>query len=196
MDFDKIRPAVEEIRLSDESAARILEACKNKKRKKDRSYLLPVAVAAAIAVVALSPSFFINIIGAKSADNAECEVADRVPENGYGIIADEEKNYYYANSLNGGQSQSAGVCEPVESEIYAFIPSEISSLVSEEEYEEFLSQSDLTKGMLVVQFVEYFGIAKEDFDAVNKDENDNKFFDSEIIYTFDRELIDSFYGVK
>ncbi len=196
MDFEKIRPAVEEIQLSDSQAAHILEICKDKKRKKNHNYWIPVATAAAVAVIALSPSFFINIIGAKSANDAECAVEDYVAENGSGILADEEKPYYSDNSLNEIQSQSAGICEFFEPKIYALIPSQFSSLVSEKEYDEFLSQTDLTKGMLIVQFVEYFGISKEEFDAVNKDENGKEIFNSDIVYTFDREFIDKYYGVN
>ena len=65
-----------------------------------------------------------------------------------------------------------------------------------EEYDEFLAQADLTKGMLIVQFVEYFGITREEFDAANKDENSKEIFNADIVYTFDKELIDEYYGVK
>ena len=197
MDFEKIRTAVEEINLSDSQTADILEICKNKKRKKNHNYRLPVAVAAAIALVALSPSFFINIIGAKSANDAECPENYYAAENGSGILADAEEDYYYsADSSSSDAKGSQGICQFFEPQIYALIPRQFSSLVGEKEYDEFLAQSDLTKGMIIVQFVEYFGITRDEFDAANKDENGEEIFNADIVYTFNRELIDEYYGVK
>lgn len=196
MDFERIRPAVEEINLSDSQATHILEICKDKKRKKNHNYWIPVATAAAIAVIALSPSFFINIIGAKSANDAECPEKYYYAENGNGILADVEDYYYSDNSSSSDTKASQGVCQFFKPQIYALVPRQFSSLVGEKEYDEFLAQSDLTKGMIIVQFVEYFGITREEFDAANKDENGEEIFNADIIYTFDREQIDEYYGVK
>lgn len=187
MDFEKIKPAVEEITMSDEQKTRLLEICNSKKRRNTKKYWIPVAAAAAIAVLALSPSFFINIIGAKAESEADCAVENQMPENGYGMLADADIYYSNDSSSNENLKQSSAPCEIIG--IYAVIPSEFSSLVSEEEYEEFLLQADLSKGMLIVQFVEYFGISKEEFEAADVD----GIFDSDIIFTFDRELIDERY---
>jgi hypothetical protein len=182
MDFEKIKPAVEEIVMSDEQTAHLLEICKEEKRRSTKKYWIPVAAAAAIAVLVLSPSFYVNIVGAKAESEADCAV----PENGYGIIADAD--IYYSNEESAENlKQSSAPCETIG--IYGTIPSEFSSLVSEREYGEFLSQLHLSNGMAILQFVEYFGISKEEFEAADVD----GIFDSEIIFTFDRELIDEYY---
>lgn len=186
MDFEKIKPAVEEITMSDEQKTRLLEICNSKNRRNTKKYWIPVAAAAAIAVLVLSPSFYVNIVGAKAESEADCAVQNEMPENGYGMLADEEI-YYNDSSSSENLKQSSAPCETIG--IYAVIPSEFSSLVSEEEYEEFLLQADLSKGMLILQFVEYFGISKEEFEAADVD----GIFDSDIIFTFDRELIDARY---
>ena len=186
MDFEKIKPAVEEIVMSDEQTAHLLEICKEEKRKSTKKYWIPVAAAAAIAVLVLSPSFFINIVGAKAESEADCAVQNEVLENGYGIIADAD--IYYSNEESAENlKQSSAPCEIIG--IYAVIPSEFSSLVSEEEFEDFTAQLNLSNGMAILQFVEYFGISKEEFEAADVD----GIFDSDIIFTFDRELIDEYY---
>ena len=187
MNFEKIKPAVEEITMSDEQTSHLLEICKAEKRRSTKKYWIPVAAAAAITVLVLSPSFFINIVGAKAESEADSAVQNEMPENGYGILTDEDIFYSNDSSLNENLKQSSAPCETIG--IYGTIPSEFSSLVSEREYGEFLSQLHLSNGMAILQFVEYFGISKEEFEKADVD----GIFDSEIIFTFDRELIDEYY---
>ncbi|MEE1012572.1 MAG: hypothetical protein U0L11_11135, partial [Acutalibacteraceae bacterium] len=81
MDFDKIRPAVEEIALDDIQKAKILNSCKNKKRKFNYKPIVGiVASAAVITLVLASPGFLFRASEADEspedffADRAENEI--------------------------------------------------------------------------------------------------------------------------
>ncbi len=195
MDFEKIRPAVEEIALDDIQKAQILNACKNKKRKFNYKPLVGIAAAAAITVALFSPGF---IFKASEAEN----IASDSAENGkgsYELYADQEM--YINDSLT--VSADIPLFEAKEFyELYSIVPYEFSSLVSEEEYKEWSAAVTADGGMAMAQFVLDFNIPREDFETANNLYKERTFahmadyavdFDADIIYSFDREQIDSFY---
>lgn len=199
MDFDKIRPAVEEIALDDIQKAQILNACKNKKRKFNYKPLVGIAAAVAITVVLFSPSFLFR--ASKSSEN-ENMAADSA-ENGkgsYELFADQE--IAVDNSLTVTAADIPLFEADGFKEIYAVIPLEFSSLVNIDEYEKWSETLTADGGMAMAQFVLDFNISREDFEAANKLYNERTFinvsdtaayFDADVIYSFDREQIDSFY---
>ena len=71
MDFEKIKPAVEEIALDDIQKARILNACKKQKRKFNFKPIVGIAAAAAVITLVLaSPGFLFR---ASKADDEALE---------------------------------------------------------------------------------------------------------------------------
>lgn len=220
MDFEKLKPAAEEIKLSEIQQERIIEACgKHKKKSFNYKLWIPVAAAAMFAVVIFSPGFIFR--AGKSADNA-------APESGNGIhyndVADEEDIYIIedclADSMASVQNQSATVETKAlfdsgeYRKIYSVIPSQFIWIVDYEEYKNWEKNVDSSDGMAMLQFVEHFGITREDFDSANasyeayinstgeralhrkpesKDEEESEVFDAEIIYSFDKEKIDEYY---
>lgn len=205
MDFDKIRPAVEEISLSDEQAAKILDACKAKRHKK-RNVWIPVAAAVACAVIVFSPTVFIGMRGANSA-------ADSAAEADGALFDTAENNYFYNDTENGkgfytAQSAVQDTAETIFEcagfrRIYGIVPPEFARLADAEEYENWRISVNPSNGMAIVQFVEYFGISREDFDRANSeysvsfaDGTTEEAFNADIIYTFDKEIIDRYYSEK
>lgn len=199
MDFNKIKTAVDEIKLSDSFKEEIINSCSGKKRKFNYKPLAAVAAAAAVIVILISPGFLFQA--------SMKESGNMMPDN---IAGDFE--YYAADSAAGMEQQIENSsshsyiplfdAESFE-EVYAIIPSEFSSLVNEDEFEEWKLTVKAENGMAMMQFVEHFGISEEAFDTANKEYNktnyidikkNNNYFDREIIYSFDRELIDSFYS--
>ncbi len=217
MDFEKIKPAVEEINLSEIQQERIIVACENHKKKRFNYKLwIPVAAAAVFTLVIFSPGFIFR--ASKSADN----MASAESGNGFGYLADsyvgkvnDEEIMYNAAEEDciSVQNQSAAIGSSVlfdsgiYREIYSVIPSEFIGLVDSEEYKKWKISVDASGGMAMLQFVEHFGISREDFDAANEayaaSQNEFKFssdnpqkteiFNADIIYTFDRETIDHYY---
>ena len=220
MDFERIKPAAEEIKLSEIQQERIISACENHKKKKFNYKLwISVAAAAMFAVVIFSPGFIFRA-GSKEADMA-------APESGNGIYnyyAYEENmcvvEDYLQDSVVSVQNQSATVESKAlfdsgeYRKIYSVIPSQFIWLVDYEEYENWKKTVDAADGMAMLQFVEHFGITREDFDSANasyeayinstgesalrrkpesKDEEESEVFDAEIIYSFDKEKIDEYY---
>ena len=213
MDFEKIKPAVEEIALSEIQQERIIAACE-KHKKKSFNYKLWIPVAAAVfTIVIFSPGFIFR--ASKSADNMAS------PESGNGLVnfandalCDEEIMYDAPEEeFVSVQNQSATVeVKPlfdsgIYREIYSVIPSQFAWLVDADEYEEWEKSVSQSDGMAMLQFVEYFGISREEFDIANEAyeayinetkmsaENPQKteIFNADIIYTFNREEIDHYY---
>lgn len=198
MDFDKIKPAVDEIALDDIQKAQILNACKNKKRKFNYKPLVGIAAAVAITVALFSPGFFFR--ASKSSEN-ENMAADSA-ENGkgsYELYADQDiaVNDSLTTSADIPLFEAEGFYE-----LYSIVPYEFSSLVSEKEYNIWKANVTADGGMAMAQFVLDFNISREDFEAANKLYNERTFinasdsaayFDADVIYSFDREQIDSFY---
>lgn len=217
MDFEKIKPAVEEIVLSEIQQKRIIEACE-KQKKKSFNYKLwiPVAAAAVFTIVIFSPGFIFR--ASKSADNMA------LPESGNGFVnfADSINDAVYDKEILydaaeeecvSVQNQSLTVDSEIlfdsgiYREIYSVIPSQFIRLVDSEEYEKWKKSVSFSGGMAMLQFVEHFGISREEFDIANEDykayisemkmsaENPQKaeVFNADIIYTFNREEIDHYY---
>lgn len=218
MDFEKIKPAVEEIELSEIQQARIIEACERHK-KKSFNYKLWIPVAAALIVVIFSPGFVFRA-GSKASDMA-------APENGKGFYyndADEQEVYvaedYLADGIVSVQSQTVTVevkslfNSGVYREIYSVIPSQFAWLVDSVEYKKWEKTVNASGGMAMLQFVEYFGITREEFESANeayeayinstgeiaigrkpenKAEEKSEIFNAEIIFSFDKEKINEYY---
>ncbi len=218
MDFERIKPAVEEIKLSEIRQERIIEACE-KHKKKSFNYKLWIPVAAAVfAVVIFSPGFIFRA-GSKAADMAS-------PENGKGFYnyADDQEVYiveeYLADGVVSLQNQSIAVetkalfNSGVYRKIYSVIPSQFVWLVDYEEYKNWEKTVNVSGGMAMLQFVEHFRITREEFDSanaayeayinsmgesalhrkpVNKSEESREIFNAEIIFGFDREEINEYY---
>ncbi len=205
MDFEKIKPAVEEIKLSEIQHERIIEACE-KQKKKSFNYKLWIPVAAAVFVVIFSPGFIFR--ASKTADMA-------APENGKGFYnnnAAADREMYIeedclADCVVSVQNQSVTVetkalfNSGVYREIYSVIPSQFVWLVDYGEYKKWEKTVEASGGMAMLQFVEHFGITREDFDSANKAYEayinsmgeSSEIFNAEIIYSFDREKINEYY---
>lgn len=224
MDINKIKPAVEEIQFSEMQQQRIIEACeKHKKKSFNYKLWIPVAAAAMFAVVIFSPGFLFR---AKEADMA-------APENGngydyladsYGGAINDEEIYivedYPADCVVSAQSQTVTAQAKslfnsgVYREIYSVIPSHFAWLVDSAEYEKWEKTVKASDGMAMVQFVECFGITREEFDSANEAyaayinstfghpiigkpsseaEEKLEIFDGEVIYSFDKQRINEYY---
>lgn len=216
MDFEKIKPAVEEISLSEIQQERIIAACeKHKKKSFNYKLWIPVAAAAVFTIIIFSPGFIFR--ASKSADEA-------APESGNGFVnfadsvnnavCDEDILYDSAEEeCVSVQNQSATVeVKPlfdsgIYREIYSVIPSQFAWLVDADEYEEWEKSVTQSGGMAMLQFVEYFGISREEFDIANEayeayisdtkmsaeNPQETEIFNADIIYTFNREEIDHYY---
>lgn len=195
MDFEKIKPAVEEISLSDSQKKDILNACTGKKRKFNYKPLAAVAAAAVIIIALASPGFLLK---ASSPDSAANEKAEDVNNEFYLYSSDTEADSIAGNGSDSLSSQSQYAPEVFETtgfdKIYSVIPFEFTLLVDELEYARWKSSVSADGGMAIMQFVMYFNISREDFDRTNT--SCGNLFDSELIYSFDRGIIDSYYSVK
>lgn len=196
MDFDKIRPAVEEIVLDHIQKAKILNSCKNKKRKFNYKPIIGIAAAAAIiTVVLVSPGFLFR------ASAPDKEAADSFADikGDYDLYAEEDIIYM--------ENSSATADFPLFNaeefhDIYAIIPYEFRSLVDDEEYGIWANGISADGGMAMVQFVEHFNVSRDDFEMANTLYNERILahlsdtgigYDTDIIYSGDRDKIDGFY---
>lgn len=220
MDFDKIKPAAEEISLDELQKERILAACRQAKRKKSNYKIwIPVAAAAVFAVVLVSPGF---IFRAKSSDSAESfNNSPLADQNIEFDAADQElfdaeagNGFYYSASLSSESLFSRSGCR----KIYSIIPEQFVWLVDADEYKVWESRVNASDGMAMLQFVEHFGIPREDFDTANEayaayldscfiqghlngipassEEEEREIFNADIIYSFDRKKIDEYYSAN
>lgn len=201
MDFDKIKPAVEQITLSESMKADILKTCAEKKQKKFNYKPLIAAAIIMILLIPALPTLFL-IGGSKSADSSP------------------QENMNYADSIDEKALGSIGLAAPVFEadgfrKIYGMIPTEFILLVDGNAFEEWQSEVSAEGGMAIVQFVEYFSISPQTFEQANKEYSEKLFqlyseipltlpadyqaqenleiFNSEIIFSFDREKTDAYY---
>lgn len=201
MDFSKIKPAVEDISLTDEQKEQIINSCQGKKRKLNYKPLVAAAAAAVIIVAIASPGFLFR---AKSSDTAENAAQGDAKDN-YGYLADEEICDEYANnsSIDSADGPVEDVClyadltafaAPDFKELYSLIPAEFLHF-ADDELSGWLSEVSADGGMAMMQFAKDFGIERTDFDHANIAfaARTGNCFDADAIYTFDKELIDSIY---
>lgn len=198
MDFSKIKPAVEDISLTDEQKEQIINICQGKKRKFNYKPLVAAVAAAVFIVVIASPGFLFR---AGSADTAENAAQGDAKENYY-YLADEEICDEYVNNSSAG-APVEDVCQyadltafsaPDFTELYSLIPSEFLHF-ADDELSGWLAEVSANDGMAIMQFVINFGIERADFDRANIAfaARTGKSFDADAIYTFDRELTDNIY---
>lgn len=221
MDFEKIKPAAEEISLDELQKERILAACRQTKRKKS-SYKIWILVAAAamFAVVLISPGFLFR---AKSEDSAALDNKNSAEQYNAEILADQE--FFDTESGNGAiiqHSTSLSAEKLFNSngyrKIYAIIPEQFSWLVDTNEYRRWKSGVKASGGMAMLQFIEHFNISREDFDAANEayaayldsshvdghlsgvpetaQQENREIFNADIIYSFDKVKIDEYYSAN
>ena len=207
MDFEKIKTAAEDIKLTDAEKENIILLCQESKKTKKKSRFVPVAAAAAVAVFAFvifSPGFLLK---ASEADKNFAPQENAVA-NDYELLADSIDN------ASGAIIQSS-TAEMFRS-IYFEIPKEFRELISEEEYAENDYKADLSGGMRIVWFIKEFNIPKESFEKANaayakrvysdfglypllkaadyKGQEEAEIFNSDIIYLFDEEKINEYYA--
>lgn len=175
-DFEKIKPAVEEISLNDIQKAQILNACKGKRRQKSRIKPL-LAAAAAVAVIAaavFSPGFFMR--ANKSCDTASAEDREYIGEAEN--ISEAENKLYSSAGLSSDRLDDTLTCPAV--------PEQFARLVDRAEFEKWESGLSDENGSSLAQFVKYFSIPREDFDRANAEyasENNCEPFDADLIYS-------------
>lgn len=203
MDFEKIRPAVEEIALDDIQKAKILNTCKNQKRKFNYKPIVGIAAAAAaVTLVLVSPGFLFR--AEKANDEALQEPAENMADIFYSYnskLEDCEEGDVVIQNTSSAAEQPLFEAEEFR-DIYAIIPAEFASLVSDEEYKSWSATVTADGGMAMAQFVEYFSVPREDFDFANTFYNERTlahisdtadYFDADVIYSGNREMIDDFY---
>ena len=193
MDFEKIKPAVEDITLSEAQKQAIIAECA-KAKKKSRAPIYAVAAVAAMLILVFSPGFLFR------ADRKSADSAGNIEEY-CNNIAESTATSDFRNFEADGYA-----------DIYSVIPSEFVSLVDYDEFAEWSDECTADGGMALLQFVEHFQIPKEDFEAANAEYSarnaeedagesagDNKAAQSaesinaELIYSFDKEKIDEYY---
>lgn len=198
MDFSKIKPAVEEISLTEEQKEQIINACNGKKRKFNYMPLVAAAAAITIVVALFSPGFLFR---SKTADSAENVKQENFAED-YGYLADGDI-YYYSENSGAGDMPAQDVCifaditafEADEfAELYCLIPSEFLHFAGDD-LSRWLSAVSPDNGMAIMQFASDFDISKDDFESANSafETRTGKRFDTDAIYSFDKALVDSIY---
>ena len=195
MDFSKIRPAVEDITLSDKQKEKILSACQGKKRKFNYKPLAFAAAAAVTIVVIASPGF---IFKAGSSNDA----AENVKENYYNSASGEmymytaDEDFSPQSVIENSSSADIPVFEADRySELYSLIPREFIALADSAEYKSWVSGISPEDGMALMQFVKHFGIERSDFDTANiaYAARTGNFFDAASVYSFDKAATDRLY---
>lgn len=205
MDFEKIKAAAEEIKLSDAEKEKIILMCEESKKTKKKSRFVPIATAAAVAVFAFvifSPGFLLK---ASESDNFAPQ--ENAAANDY---------EFFADSYDGAQGViiQSSTAEKFRN-IYYEIPEEFRALVPENSYSEDY-KGDLSGEMRIVWFVKKFGISKESFEKANAEyakrvysdfglypllkaadyegQEEAEIFNADIIYSFDEEKINEYYA--
>ena len=170
MDFDKIKAAAEEIRLSESEKEDIINYCSGKKRKFNYKPVAAIAAAAAvILIISVSPGFLLK--ASSPNDSADMLVNNAEADFDYYYTADEECDMC-VNQSSGAAMSSAPLFEAEGfAAVYAVIPPEFSSLADTEEFAVWSETVSAENGMAMLQFIEHFGITAESFSAANAEYN-------------------------
>ena len=227
MDFEKIKSAAEDIKLTDAEKENIILLCEESKKTKKKSRFVPVAAAAAAAVFAVivfSPGFLFKASEAdKNYAPQENAVAD---EENYGFLADSydgAQGVIVQSSTTGNsdfENDIGGGVITVQKYRAAFysVPASFVNLVGKETFfawRETIDATSTAETMVMSQFIQHFGITREQFDKANlkwaKGVRDNLYgipcinpkdyanqetdevFNGDIIFTFDNDLIREYY---
>ena len=196
MDFEKIKPAVEDITLSEAQKQAIISECA-KAKKKSRAPIYAVAAAAAMLILVFSPGFLFR------ADRKSADSAGNIEEYCNNIAESTATSDFRIFEADGY------------AEIYSVIPAEFVMLVNRDEFAEWSGECTANGGMALMQFARRFNIPKEDFEAANaeysaRNANENSIADdgagidnkaeqssesinAELIYSFDKVKIDEYY---
>lgn len=207
MDFEKIKSAAEEIKLSDSEKQKLIDMCEASKPQKKKNRYVPaiVVAAAALVLVIFSPGFLFR---AKMADHAPMENAAA----DYEMLADK----YEEDGIGNVILQSSSTVLEYR-KIYYEIPIEFSSLVSEAEFAEWKNRANNSHGMPMMNFIRAFEISREDFERANADyaqriydelgmapllraadcaeQEQAEIFNADIIFSFNESRIESYYSV-
>lgn len=160
---------------------------------------------------------------ADMAENAAAVEDMFVADKDYGLFSDNSAQLNNSpNSENGDSKYTYTAAEYTQvifdadgfRRIYSVIPQTFIKLVDYSEFIEWSETAVSDNGMAIVQFVEHFGISKEAFEESNRQyaKHINSFygtlplyrtpfeeheayeiFNTELIYSFDRESIDEYY---
>lgn len=208
MDFDKIKSAAQEIKLSDSEKLKMIEVCENSRTSKKKNRYVPaiVAAAAAVVLVLFSPGFLFR------ASMKDSESMENMAANDYEYLADQFVAEDGMGSISLQSSSNVGYRS-----IYYEIPKEFRELVSEKEYSEWESRQIASNGMPVLDFVQFFAISREDFDKANTayaqrvfedfgmvpllraadcaEQEQAEIFNADVIYSFNITEIQEYYRV-
>lgn len=206
MDFEKLKNAAEEIKLSEAEKLKMIEVCEKSRTSKKKKRHVPaiIAAAAAVVIILFSPGFLFQ---AKMADTAENE--NMAPAEDYVYLADEDG----FNEVIWQSSSSTTAYRM----IYYEIPKEFRELVSEEEYNEWEKSRISADGMPIMNFVSEFEISREDFDRANAayaqriyeelgmvpllraadcaEQEQAEIFNADIVYSMDKAAANEYYSV-
>ena len=177
VDFEKIKTAAEDIKLTDTEKENIILLCEESKKTKKKSRFVPVAAAAAVAVFAFvifSPGFLLK---ASEADKNFAPQENAVA-NDYELLADSiddaagvivqsstTENPDFKNDEGGGVI----TVQKYRHKFYS-VPGTFIDYVDRDDYYEWLLTIDHTSTaevMVIKQFVQHFNITREQFDRAN-----------------------------
>lgn len=210
MDFEKIKSAAEEIKLSDSEKQKLIDVCEASKTLKKKNRYVPaiVAAAAALVLVFFSPGFLFQakMEGAAPQENAAVD---------YEFFADSAENYAQ-DGLESITLHSSSTARKYR-RIYYEIPEEFRVLVSETEFIDWENRHNTVNGMPMMNFVRAFEISREDFDRANAayakriyeelgmvpllraadcaEQEQAEIFNADIVFSFNENVIDEYYSV-
>lgn len=212
MDFEKLKSAAEEIKLSDSEKQKLIDVCEASKALKKKKRFVPaiVAAAAALVLVLFSPGFLFQAKMSNDAAPQENAAAD------YEFFADSEADLYVEDGL-GSVTLHSGSTVRLFRMVYYEIPEEFRALVSEEDFGDWESRQTDANGMPVMNFVRAFDISREDFDRANAayaqriyeelgmapllraadcaEQEQAEIFNADIVYSFNENKIEEYYSI-
>ena len=221
MDFEKIKAATEDIKLTDAEKENIILLCEESKKTKKKSRFVPVAAAAAVAVFAfviVSPGFLLkaseadkNFATQENAVANDYELLADSAEDAAGVIlhSSTTENPDLKTDNGGGYIESGKYRQR-----YNNVPYDFIVLVGEKEFDRWydeIYEFNPDKSQ-IVSFVQYFNISKEVFEKTNlqmaksfaefnptmrpmdyENQQIYEIYNADIIYTFDDEIINEYY---